>query len=212
MATAADTFTRADSTDHHLGSANWTNNTTHGRADVKTNQADFLNDGTDGYTFVAMTGTPPSTVDHWAEITCVTTGSEGGATVRTNTGDWDAGTKTIACYSFMCRSDPICRVDYVNGSGFNTIASRSFNTTLTAGDVFRLEVSGTTIKLYQNGAQLGANITDSNIDGTTTGGQNWGMFGRTGLNFKCDNFNAADVGAASGGSPRRWTFALRGVQ
>lgn len=88
----------------------------------------------------------------------------------------------------------------VGGGGISNIASRT--STWVAGDVLRLEIQGTTIKVYQNGVQLGANITDASI---ATG--NAGLAYGSGVDGTIDNWAGGDFAAPPTGVPVAWIRA-----
>lgn len=75
-------------------------------------------------------------------------------------------------------------------SGGTGTLLRNFATTFTTGDVMKIDVVGTTITCYKNGASLG---TQSNAV-ATTGAPGIGMFNGSANNLLLDTFEAGSVG------------------
>ena len=129
--------------------------------------------------------TPPD--DQWAQSVISNPGNgNGGPAVRMAT---DANTM----YCFICVFDNLWISKIVAGS-FEVIEASTGAASFTAGDVARLEVQGTTLRAYLNGALL-ITTTDGDIDS--------GRFGLTGFEIDgLDSFEAGDFLSAGGSTPR----------
>jgi hypothetical protein len=61
-------------------------------------------------------------------------------------------------YRIVTKADEVS-VAKIQSSSFSVITTRAV--TMVTGDIFKAEVRGTTIRVYQNGVQLGADISDA---------------------------------------------------
>lgn len=152
---ASDNFTRANSTG--LG-ANWTANSHDGNPagfDIISNTAQphsTAGDSSDLYTGVA------SPNDQYSEVTFSATAADGAGTgsgpmCRCSTG-------ALTYYRCIGNASGYQVAKAVAGSG--TSLSSGTGTTFTAGDKLRLEVQGTTWRVFKNNVQFDAG-TDSSI-------------------------------------------------
>jgi hypothetical protein len=121
--------------------------------------------------------------------------------------NWEEGTTGNFAYWFWSNGTSNTKIQYINDSINSLVVIDTANSfTFTAGDVLKLEVVGTTIKLYKNGTAItwttsGTNfVTDSHV---TTG------FPAMGLSVSAagktvDNWEGGDVSVAT-------SVALTGV-
>ena len=103
-------------------------------------------------------------------------------------------------------------VQFVAGA-WSVLAQRT--TTWVDGDVLRLEVTGSgatvTLKIFQNGSQLGADVSDSSADRITAAG-NAGLGGSsTFTSGNVDDWEAGDFAAVAASVVTPRSFALLGV-
>lgn len=98
---------------------------------------------------------------------------------------------------------------YRRVAGADTLIG-SRNATHANGDTYALEVSGTgatvTFKVFRNGSQVGANLTDTSGSRITAAGQA-GLLSWTGAAMVFDDFLVEDLAAAGGGAFQScWTI------
>jgi hypothetical protein len=177
----SDNFNRANSSS--LGS-NWTENEPGGSWAITSNQ--LVRSGGGFTSAITTTGAHAAVADCKASITRVSSGWDGGPCVRaTSTGATmyylDVySTNTLELYRRVSSSDTL-------------VASRT--QTHASGDTYRLEVSGTgatvTLKIFRNGVQVGADISDANAARITAAGQTGLICWDVGT---ADDFLAEDLG------------------
>lgn len=160
MAFATDDFNRANNT--VLG-VNWTNR--HGgdtSFGISSNQGTIgLNQDTASFWNAATFG-----ADQYAQVALyglsgTNAGSGLGVSLRVRTDNLGGGPTYLDYYTCCVNtaaSNNVTLAKYVAGS-WSSIATRT--QAWSDGDVLRCEVQGTTFRIYRNGAQLGADITDS---------------------------------------------------
>ena len=177
MASASDNFNRADS--GTLG-ANWTD--TEAGMSIVTNTARAAGGGSNHnaayYNATTFTG------DHYSEaVITLVSGNIGGVTVRHQAGgDY---------YVLVCRPglDETLLQKYV--AGVRTTL-KAYGVAAVSGRTQRLHVSGTTLKWFENGVQIGTDHTDASL----SGGQP-GVYGRSDSVVALDDWAAADIGGVS---------------
>jgi hypothetical protein len=103
--------------------------------------------------------------DHWAEAKVFGAGTSGGGTgfgvlVRSD------GFAISRYYALVSETDTVTLTKVVANT-FTNIWIRS--ATFSPGDRLRLEVQGTTLRVYINGVQVGADTTDSALSAGNTG-------------------------------------------
>ena len=150
---------------------------------------------------------PSIGADQYAEIAISSVAGlgahDGGPCVRINSTtdgdcyllDLDDGTPDVQLY----------RADDTGSLGFSAIGA-AFGINPNAGDVWKLEISGTTFTVYKGGVSQG-----TRSDSTLSTGQP-GFFancGATFTNYQFDNFNSGDLGGASTTAPPPWPPAYR---
>jgi len=74
---------------------------------------------------------------------------------------------------------------------------------VTASDILKCEIQGTTIRVYKNGVQLGADITDANI----ASGQPGLGYSSTGSDSFLDNWEGGDFSTPATGASVAWIRA-----
>jgi hypothetical protein len=164
-------------------------------------------------------------------VTCATNEGKGGTAGDDNFALWTADTFNNDQYSQVAVGSTY-GTDYielpVRGSGTNNDYLLYWNSTghITiskyvsgtqtdlqdtlgsgaTGDVIKIECTGTSIKAYKNGTQIGTTVTDSSL---TSGSAGCGAYG-TGSRF--DNWEGGNVGGGGGGDPAAKGFrSLLGV-
>lgn len=180
----SDNFNRADNS--VVDATNWTENEPAGTWAISSNQ---LARAGGGFTSIVATTTAHAAIaDCKASIKRITgSGFDGGPCVR-STSDGNTmyyldvyGSDTLEVYRRVSGTDTL-------------VAGRT--QTHGASDVYRLEVSGTgatvTLKIFRNGVQVGADISDSNAARITAAGQ-MGVIAWNAENF--DDFLAEDLAA-----------------
>lgn len=202
-----DNFTRADAAT--LG-ANWTDIAGQtSEWSIVSNKAAWVQDGTycmDIYSGAGWTGGN----DQYAEMTINTkvTLSDGGPMVRASaTGN--GYSMIINDTDNVALGNSMSVTIYKWVSGTPTQLHNGTATVISAGDVVRLAVQGTTLTGYVNGVSK-TTITDATFSTGTPG-----MFGSnngTSSGFTVSLFAAGDFSGAGGGVTRGPSFALMGVQ
>lgn len=187
MATVTDNFNRADA--GSLG-ANWTNSV--GSMQVAGNKANCLNNGVDNYDYYSGTS---FTGDHYSQAVCSGTGNLS-LTVR------DQGSGNLYLMNTVIGGGNIKIYKLVGGTGYTELGD--LGVTVTVGHTYKLEANGSTLKGYDNGAQIGSDVTD----GTYTGGAP-GIGGVHQTAF-WDDWEGGDVGGGGGGGNRRRRLLLCG--
>jgi hypothetical protein len=102
----------------------------------------------------------------------------------------------------------------VNGEASNNItvakiASGSYSVITsrtqawTGGDTFKAEIQGTTIKVYRNGVQLGADISDSSVASGDVGM----FYSSTAFLIRADNFEGGDFAPVGAQNQIAWVVA-----
>ena len=126
--------------------------------------------------------------DHYAQakITSSAGGHGGGVIVRIRQAD------PTNYYVLFVQSDVVSvhlsRID----SGSEVVLQNITGLTIVDGDLFKLQVSGTTLKAYQNGVQIGSD----QADGAFATGQP-GIFGVSANGELLDDFQADNLAATS---------------
>jgi len=160
---ASDDFNRADAAT--LG-ANWENRqTAAARYKIVSNRAAPTSYAADTCEFYIGVAFP---VNHYSQCAVFgilgTTNTNGlGPAVRVRTDNIGGGAAFLDMYE-MCINVAVSNNVSLNrwvARAFTNIAQRT--QAFSDGDVARLEVSGTTLRMYRNGVQLGADVVDSNI-------------------------------------------------
>jgi hypothetical protein len=175
MASEFDDFNRADS--GTLG-ANWTN-TANGMV-IFSNQAAASVNLTENLTYrsnVAFSG------DHYSEATFTGSGHSQ-LTVRHQAGG------DLYLLSIHATNGSIRIYKYISG-GYTELANLS--TTPTSGHVYKFQAVGTTLSAYDNGVQMGSNLTDATLSGGAPG------LGSELVGDRWDDWTGADVGGGGGG-------------
>lgn len=182
MATFTDNFNRADSA--NLG-ANWTNDSTFSGLGISSNQA-YNPASSNNFTIAwVATGTATFTADHSAQVICSVVGASElpGPAVRCA----NANYYYVHCSSTSANSEVVKSV-----AGAHTVI-REMATTFANGDTCKLEVTGTTLKVYKNGAQVGTDISDSDLASGQPGFKIYSVAGTA----RVDDFDAADLGGST---------------
>lgn len=202
----SDDFNRADNT--VLG-VNWTNrkggDTSYGistnRASIGLNQdtASFWNAGSfaaDQYSQVALSGLS-GTNDQTGLGVCV----------RCDTTNLGGGAAYINYYHAIVNTAASNNVSVAKfvADAYTLLAQRT--QAWSDGDILRLEVQGTTLKVFRNGTQLGANITDSSVSVGAAGLAHLASFA-TGF---ADNWAGGDISAGGGAASNAAQMLLFGV-
>lgn len=187
MASASDNFNRANA--GTLG-ANWTAITDGMQVVSNTARPNGTGAATNHqiswYNATAFTG------DHYSEVLIDSSlGNIGGVVVRAQAGG--------SSYALLCRPGLNTTLIGIfdNVGGFTTL--QDMGTAAVTGRTQRLWISGSTLRWYEDGVQIGSDVTD----GTITGGQP-GVFGRNDNVLILDDWAAADIGG--GGNRRRRMF------
>lgn len=154
---ASDDFTRADG---GLG-ANWTALTS--TFTIASNKCEPSNSFEDA---MAMWGADSFSDDQFAEATVAGLDGTGAGTGIGLLLRADISNTFYRIFTNAGSTDNVTIDWFDNGSFGSVLATRSSQ--FTDGDVLRAEAEGTTLRVYKNGVQLGADITDSSI--TTNGG------------------------------------------
>lgn len=181
MASASDSFTRSDA--GTLG-ANWTAITA--GMQIVSNRA--VPNGTGAVTQhqISWYNATSFASDHYSEVVVDSSiGNIGGAVVRAQAGG--------SSYGLFCRPGlGTTLIGIFNNVGsFTTL--QDMGVAAIDGRTQRLWIQGSTLRWYENGTQIGPDVTDS----TLTGGQP-GIFGRFDNVLRLDDWAAADI--AGGGS------------
>ena len=174
MASANDTFTRGD--ENPLANGTWTTASTFQAVRLVTNKVQGNSADSVSY-WSAETWT----ADLYSEVEYRGAAPDSGPALRIQT-----GAKTCYMYNGASLGGAVCK--FIAGA-FSTVATRT--ATWANTDLCRLEAVGSTLRAYRNGVQIGADITDTNI---TAAGGGPGIFCYGA--HTCDNFLAADIGAA----------------
>ena len=176
MATATDDFNRANA--GTLG-ANWT--ASEGNMSIDTNRATAANSAVDNWVYYSATAFGD---DQYSQA--VYTGTGGlSLTVR------DQGGGTLYMLAVNAASGNIKIYKVVGVSSFTELGD--LGVTTSAGVTYKLEIVGSTLKGYANGAQIGSNVTNSDL----TGGQP-GIGGAVQTAW-WDDWEGGDVGGGGGG-------------
>ena len=96
-----------------------------------------------------------------------------------------------------------------SGASVSTTTLATITATPAVNDIIKLEATGTnptTLKAYQNGTQIGSNVTDSSSP-YNNGRPGVAFYSSTVANHRLDDWEGGDVGAAAG-----QPFAIRGQQ
>ena len=181
---ATDTFTRADNLD--LGT-DWDVPTGGSAFQLLNNAAAPRNPDTDAVESNNSATWPNDQYAQCAATVSGTTSTAGpGPAVRIATG----ALTLYRCVVSHAASNNVELAKIVSGT-YTQLALRT--QAWTDGDVLRLEVAGTTLKVFRNGTQMGANVTDSSI-----------ASGRAGIGFSSvttsaslDNWEGGDFTTAA---------------
>lgn len=190
---ASDDFNRANTTGPDLGT-NWTNVSSGGFAgngfQIVSNHAEpttLSSDKLEMYTGAVFPA------DQYAQAKLTVTGTSGssgpGVAVRCGSD----GTCYRATLS-KAASDNLDVARFIAGA-FTLVAHRT--TTWVDGDTLRLEVQGTTLRVYQNGSQVGADMTDSGIASGAAGI----AYTETATVAQVDDWEAGSLAAAADDPP-----------
>lgn len=177
MATFADDFNRANSTD--LG-AGWVE--VSGDWSVSSNQ---LSPGSAGGVVILRAATAMATNDHSVQVTIA-------ATTAASHGVWARGNSSGSLTSgYLWRNDGSAwNLFSVVGGSFTSIAS--YAAAAVAGDVAKLQVVGSAITAYVNGVQR-ASVTDTAV----AAGTSVGIRSESSAAIKFDDFSAADFSSGA---------------
>lgn len=107
--------------------------------------------------------------DHYAEVTLATiTGSLGGSGAGVGVLLRASGTEGSGTFYRVYASADTITTDWFSGGSYQgEVDSRA--QAWADGDVLRAECEGTTLRLYHNGTQIGADITDASISSGSPG-------------------------------------------
>lgn len=173
---ATDDFNRADAL--NLG-GNYTATT--GNVRVFSNTARPLTGSS--YDFVRRTG-ETFTGDHYSQAVFVSGGADYELTVRhQSNGD---------LYLLMCHSGIGFRIYKYISASFTQLGVDLSASPPVAGHVYRLAVEGTTLRAYDNGAQIGTDRTDATLSGGAPG-----LGGADAATGGWDDWEGGDIGGAS---------------
>lgn len=200
---AGDTFTRANETPL---AAPWTKVlAAGGDFDLVSNAAAPHSVSTD--TLWMYAGTFPNDQFCEAKLTVIGIGTETGigVAVRCSTGSGGSGYWAVVT---TAGTNAVYISKWVNGSYTNIAIRSEFGSAFAPGDLFRLEVAGTTLKVFQNGNQLGADITDSSLSSGNPGI----ALSSTVTSASLDDANFTDPTAGGTASKSTGTITLMGVQ
>ncbi len=185
VSTAQDSFNRADAGD--LG-ANWTtvaggsfSGTGYSIVSNAAQPTNFVSDKLVFYSAASFVN------DQYAQAAVTVTGTNAG----TGPGVAVRSASDATCYRVTASKAVANNIEVSKFTpAFTSLGLRTV--TWVDGDVLRIEVQGTTIRVYQNGVQLGADIIDSAL----TGGAAGVSYSSVATSGFLDNF---DAGVASGG-------------
>lgn len=125
--------------------------------------------------------------DQYAECACTVTGTNAG----TGPGPFVRGTSGVnpPCYRATVMKAASNNVEVLRqvGTTYTTIEFRT--TTWVDGDILRLEVQGSTLRVYQNGVQLGADMSD----GALASGNPGIIYSSTTTSSSLDNWQAGNL-------------------
>jgi hypothetical protein len=187
---ATDTFTGAN---NDPLSANWT--TAQGGFAIWNNAAY----GTDGAVLnLAFWNADAFAADQYAQATLAATSNGAGLCVRMGVAKNG--------YGFSIVDTTEIKIDRFDAGIFTTLQSVS-GLTITNGQLWRLEVSGSDIKVFQDGVQRGT----TQVDATYTTGSA-GLYAALASGAEIDNFEGGNLGAppvGSGVSFPRWRSVRR---
>ena len=116
--------------------------------------------------------------------------NDGGGPIVRASGTWGASTFT----GYLLSLDNGTGVDaVVNNSGITILTG--LGTTWTAGDIARLEVEGTTIRVYKNGGQIGS-VSNGAIASGQPGFCGFDSASPSSGDLSLDDFTADNIAAA----------------
>jgi len=173
--TITDNFNRANG---ELG-ANWTDD--EGDADVVSNQYN----PTTSQVVSRYSGTSLSSDDHYTQIKVATYVSNVSGPIQRKT-----ASGTLTYYAAVVIATTDLRSYKRIGGTITNLQTDSF--TFVNGDIIKGEVNDSTLKKFQNGGQIGTNLTDTSI----TGNLQCGIVANRGDTF-LDDFECADLAAAA---------------
>lgn len=174
MPTVSDSFTNTNGTALASHNANWTVH--NGVFTIQGNECEQNNPGGDSWATYAGTFAN----DQYAEATVSATlanGAFSGLVVRCNT----SGTKTY--YAINWDIDSTFFYEYVAGTYTQYGAPGA---PFSAGDLIRLEIIGTALKVYQNGSVYASQTTSAIASGSP------GLTGFSGTGTRLDNWVGSD--------------------
>lgn len=158
---ASDAFNRANTTGPDLG-ANWTNIAAGGFAtngfQIVSNHVEPTSLGSDKGAFWSGDVFP---ADQYSQVKVTVTGTGANAGVGPAVRMASDGTCYWAVVNKAASNNVV--VGRKLAGTYATVGSGLRTTTWVDGDTLRLEVQGSTLRVYQNGVQLGADMTDTNI-------------------------------------------------
>lgn len=190
-ALATDSFNRANA--NPIG-ANWTTVTSQGAFQIVSNAATVASLAADSaslHSGISWTGVN----DQYAQANITQVGGGGG--LGTGFGlvvRGDAATATMYRLVVGTGSNNIELAKLITGA-YTLIWDRT--ATFNSGDLIRLEAQGTTLRVFINGVQVGANTTDSSI---ASGSPGMG-YSASATSGSMDNWEAGDFTSASPGFP-----------
>lgn len=179
-----DTFTAADGTELHAYNAGWTQQRTD-VAEVMSNVAQLRGGGSEGaYKWDGDT----FTADQYVQAKVATASNYGGVTVRAT------GLSNATYCGYVALYDggviDLQRID--NGVRSNLQAGIG---SISAGQTLKLQIVGTTLKVFVNGSQIGTDQTDA----TYATGQP-GMYWLGGAAMAMDDWTADTIPSGAGSS------------
>lgn len=151
--TGPDTFTGSNGTELHTYNSGWTLQTTD-VSEIQSNTATMRAAGSESA--YKWDGDGAFSADQYAQAKYSTVGHYGGVTVRIT----GTSTATLNGYIALFDGTAIDLQKITNGTRANLQAGIG---TVANGDTVKLEVVGTSIKVYVNGAQIGTTTTDSSF-------------------------------------------------
>jgi hypothetical protein len=195
---ASDNFNRANENPLSNG-GNWTDSS--GAYQVVSNTAQPNFSGGDQWAYYSGVSWPN---DQYSECAVTCTGGVSGAVQGFGPGVRllaSTSTKTGYWFTIDHSSPANATLSYINAGTFTTVDVRTLS--FTDGDLFHLEVQGTTLRLFQNGSQV-YSVTDGNLSSGSAGI----VYSSSETAGSLDNWAGGDFN--SGGATRQQTLTMLG--